>query len=148
MQRRRFFQNLIGIISIAIAILSRYRIANAADIPEMEFTRRFQQVFADQLITDSDAIQFNLPTHAENGAVVPITISSHFEDIDRLYLWADKNPTPLVAEFELSKDVTVQITARIKLAESSQVILIAQQGEHLLRKQQWVNVMQGGCGTG
>lgn len=148
MQRRRFFQSLIGFIAATMAGLIRCRVANAANVTETEFTSRFKQVFADQLITDSDAIQINLPTHAENGAVVPITISSQLEDIDCLYIWAEKNPTPLVAEFELAKDVAVHITARIKLAESSHVIVIAKQGQRLLRSLQWVNVMQGGCGTG
>jgi sulfur-oxidizing protein SoxY len=40
------------------------------------------------------------------------------------------------------------MTARIKMAESCNVIVIAKQGERLLKTQQWVNVMQGGCGTG
>jgi sulfur-oxidizing protein SoxY len=89
-----------------------------------------------------------LPTNAENGAVVPITIQSQLDNIDSVYIWAEKNPTPLVAEFELAKDVAIHITARIKLAENSHVIVIARQGQQLLRNLQWVNVMQGGCGTG
>ncbi len=133
---------------MAITSLFRCKVANAADVTETEFTSRFKQIFADQIITDSHEVLVKLPSHAENGAVVPITISSQLEDIDRLYIWAEKNPTPLVAEFELARDVAVHITARIKLAESSHVIVIAKQDQRLLRSLQWVNVMQGGCGTG
>ena len=88
------------------------------------------------------------PEIAENGAVVPITISSELEQIKRIYIWVEKNPTPLAAEFELDESVAVYITARIKMAESCPVIIIAEQDDRLLRRQQWVKVMQGGCGTG
>lgn len=149
MQRRHFFQGVIAFTSVLIASLIRFRVGNAVENPiSPELTKQFQQAYADQIITDSPEILVNLPTNAENGAVVPITIQSQLDNIDRVYIWAEKNPTPLVAEFELAKDVAVHITARIKLAESSHVIVIARQGQQLLRNLQWVNVMQGGCGTG
>jgi len=149
MQRRHFFQGVIAFSNVLIASLIRFRVGNAVENPiSPELTKQFQQAYADQIITDSPEILVNLPTNAENGAVVPITIQSQLDNIDRVYIWAEKNPTPLVAEFELAKDVAVHITARIKLAESSHVIVIARQGQQLLRNLQWVNVMQGGCGTG
>ena len=149
MQRRHFFQGVIAFSSVFIASLIRFRVGNAVENRiSPELTKQFQQAYADQIITDSPEILVNLPTNAENGAVVPITIQSQLDNIDRVYIWAEKNPTPLVAEFELAKDMAIHITARIKLAESSHVIVIARQGQQLLRNLQWVNVMQGGCGTG
>ena len=149
MKRRRFLQRVIALTTAVIASLIRFRVGNAAENPiNPEFTKHFQQAYADQIITDSPEILINLPTNAENGAVVPITIQSQLDNIDSVYIWAEKNPTPLVSEFEIAKDVAVHITARIKLAENSHVIVIARQGQHLLRNLQWVNVMQGGCGTG
>ncbi len=149
MQRRHFFQGVIAFSSVFIASLIRFRVGNAVENRiSPELTKQFQQAYADQIITDSPEILVNLPTNAENGAVVPITIQSQLDNIDRVYIWAEKNPTPLVAEFELAKDVAVHITARIKLAESSHVIVIARQDQQLLRNLQWVKVMQGGCGTG
>jgi sulfur-oxidizing protein SoxY len=149
MKRRRFLQRVIALTTAVIASLIRFRVGNAAETPiNPELTKHFQQAYADQIITDSPEILINLPTNAENGAVVPITIQSQLDNIDSVYIWAEKNPTPLVAEFELAKDVAIHITARIKLAENSHVIVIARQGQHLLRNLQWVNVMQGGCGTG
>jgi sulfur-oxidizing protein SoxY len=124
-----------------------------ADWPEEhfskgDFTTHFQQLFGTRTIIDSEAIQLMLPEIAENGAVVPITISSDLADIQRLYIWVEKNPTPLAAEIAFDASLAVYLTARIKMAESCHVIVIAQQGERLLRNQRWVKVMQGGCGTG
>jgi sulfur-oxidizing protein SoxY len=44
--------------------------------------------------------------------------------------------------------MAIYLTARIKMAESCPVMVIAQQGNRFLRAQKWVKVMQGGCGTG
>lgn len=127
---------------LSVAALSTKRSVNNG------FPANVEQLFGSRTITESDDIHLNLPETAEDGAVVPITISSELEGITRIYIWVEKNPTPLAAEFELDQSVIPFITARIKMAESCNVTVVAQQDGQLLRRQQWVNVMQGGCGTG
>lgn len=112
------------------------------------FAASYARLFNGQTVIDSDSLAMTLPETAEDGAVVPITISSDLDNIERLYLFADKNPTPLIAEFELTPWVTTYLTARIKLAESCNVILIARRGDQLLRCSRWVKVVHGGCGVG
>ena len=112
------------------------------------YSEILSRLFNDKTITASDLLTIKLPETAENGAVVPITISSDLDNIQRLYILVEKNPTPLAAEFTLSGELAVYLTARIKMAESCHVVVIAEQGELLLRNQQWVNVVLGGCGTG
>ncbi|MDD1622861.1 MAG: thiosulfate oxidation carrier protein SoxY [Methylococcaceae bacterium] len=106
------------------------------------------RLFADRSISYNDRINLSLPKIAENGAVVPITISSELDAIDRVYILIERNPTPLAAVFELSSEAMVYLTARIKMAESCNVVVIVRQGERLFKAQQWVNVVMGGCGTG
>jgi sulfur-oxidizing protein SoxY len=112
------------------------------------FADSFKAFYGNQAIIDSTDIQLKLPASAENGAVVPITISSDLEQISQIAIWVEKNPTPLAATVQFSSNASIYLTARIKMAESCNVIVIAKQGERLLKTQQWVNVMQGGCGTG
>lgn len=152
MRRRRFLQFLFRATAAASTTVLCAKNA-LAGWPEKHFSKgefadSFRQVFGDRPITDSEAIRLALPDIAENGAVVPITVSSDLEDIQRLYIWVEKNPTPLAAEITLDASLAVYLTARIKMAESCHVVVIAQQGKHLLRNRQWVKVMQGGCGTG
>lgn len=152
MQRRVFLKALWLWVTAVSASLTFPRYA-LSQWPERnfaagDFSTRFREVFADSPVVDSQDILINLPDIAENGAVVPITISSELSGINRIFIWAEKNPTPLVAEFELDESMLVFLTARIKMAESCPVIVIAQQGDSLLRNQKWVKVMQGGCGTG
>lgn len=152
MPRRRFLQYLFRAVAATAAgfLYVKNSLASwpAEHFATSEFAGLFQQLFAGRIIADSEAIQINLPEIAENGAVVPITISSDLTDIQRLYLWVEKNPTPLAAIIELDAALAVHLTARIKMAESCHVVVVAEQGERLLRNRRWVKVMQGGCGTG
>lgn len=152
MHRRSFMNKLVSFAVASVAVFLNWKPASAAWLASHfgkgEFDLRFRDVFADRTIIDSDAITIDVPAIAENGAVVPITISSTLKQIGRIYIWVEKNPTPLAAEFVLDESMAVYLTARIKMAESCNVVVVAEQGQQLLRKQQWVKVMQGGCGTG
>ncbi|MBD9363239.1 thiosulfate oxidation carrier protein SoxY [Methylomonas fluvii] len=113
-----------------------------------DFITLYAQLIDQRTVINSDKLNLILPKIAEDGAVVPVSIASELEGIEKLYLFADKNPTPLLAEFELTPLIAPQLTARIKLAESCTVILLAEYKGALLRTSRWVNVMRGGCGTG
>jgi sulfur-oxidizing protein SoxY len=151
MQRRRLFKLMLGLgMAIGLTKVSRQSIASERNdrFVTGDFQYHFDNVMSHQTLIDSPDIQLSLPSIAENGAVVPLTISSELEGIDQLMVWVEKNPTPLAASFEISPNVALYITARIKMAKSCPVIVVARQGDRWLRCQQWVQVMQGGCGTG
>lgn len=113
-----------------------------------DFQTIFQQLFAGQTLTDSDSISLQLPENAEDGASVPMLISSELDNIDRLYVLVEKNPTPLILQAELQTNALLYLTSRIKMAESCQVWVIIRQDGQYWQTRQWVNVMKGGCGTG
>ncbi len=150
--RRQFFlRSIFGAVALLTALFSR-NIAYASWLP-LDFSpdtyaNILKRLFNDRLIIDSELLKISLPQIAENGSVVPITISSELENIQRLYILVEKNPTPLAAEFSLGAALTVYVTARIKMAESCHVVVIAEQGDRLLSGRQWVNVVLGGCGSG
>lgn len=146
-QRRRFLKQAVAWLAGLVAepvVASRVAEHFAAG----DFETRFNALFASRIIIDTDLIRLDLPDTAENGAVVPLGIVSQLESVETLYVFVEKNPTPLVAEFELSPWVMAQITARIKMAESCRVVVIAQTPQQLFRCSRWVNVVHGGCGAG
>ncbi len=106
----------------------------------------FKQLFNDADITDTKKIKLKLPKTAENGAIVPVEIKSKLENINKVYILIEKNPVPLAAEFRLSPDVDVYIKARLKIAESCDVIVVAVGDEGLYRTRKPVKVTIGGCG--
>lgn len=152
MERRTFLKQSVSVVIATVISFLGSKTGQAAWLAKHfasgQFNESMVQLFDNQAITESSQINIGLPKIAENGAVVPITISSELENIERIYILVEKNPTPLAAEFELSAKVSVYITTRIKMAESCNVVVIAKLGSQLLKSQQWVNVVQGGCGTG
>ena len=56
----------------------------------------------------SDKIKIKAPEIAENGAVVPVTITSEVEGTTEIYSISSNNPTPLSAKYTLAKALRLQ----------------------------------------
>ncbi|MBF0218929.1 MAG: thiosulfate oxidation carrier protein SoxY [Gammaproteobacteria bacterium] len=82
---------------------------------------------------------------AQNGAIVPITISSSMENVSRIFLVVDGNSFPLTASYELPAGTLPFITARIKMGKTSNVIAICEAGGQLFSASTEVKVVAGGC---
>ena len=97
-------------------------------------------------VSDSDQIQLKAPEIAENGAIVPVEITSKIPGTQAIYIIADKNPQPLVAIFELEPNLEPYISTRIKMGESSKVRVLIRAGGKFYMATQEVKVTIGGCG--
>lgn len=97
-------------------------------------------------ISSTDKIELKLPSIAENGAVVPISITSSLELVEQFYIFVEKNPVPLAAIFNLSPEMDAFASTRLKIAQTCEVIVVAKAAGHLYRTQQTVKVTIGGCG--
>ena len=95
---------------------------------------------------DSDQIQLKAPEIAENGAIVPVEITSRISGTQTIYIIADKNPQPLVAIFDIASGIEPFISTRIKMAESSRVRVLVKAGDKFYVTTQEVKVTIGGCG--
>lgn len=105
-----------------------------------------QRLFAKQKITESQDVEIKIPLIAENGTVVPVTVSSRLPDVRTVSIFVAKNPVPLAARFELSPELDAFVSARLKMAETSDVIAVAETGRGLYSARQLVKVTIGGCG--
>jgi sulfur-oxidizing protein SoxY len=99
-----------------------------------------------EAINLSDRIELKLPSIAENGAVVPITVTSTLELVEQIFIFVAANPVPLAAVFELSPALEPIVSTRLKLAETCDVIVVAKAGGQLYKTSQTVKVTIGGCG--
>jgi sulfur-oxidizing protein SoxY len=87
------------------------------------------------------------PDIAENGAVVPLGVSTSLPNVKRLMLLVEKNPTTLTAVFELTDAVEANLSTRAKMGQSSNVFGVAIMGDgKVLYAQKEVKVTLGGCG--
>ena len=90
-------------------------------------------------------IIINAPDLAEDGAVVPVSISTTIPGVEKINLLVDKNPHPLVASFELSQKCRGYVSTRIKMKESSNIIVIVEANGNFYSNRKVVNVAIGGC---
>jgi len=86
------------------------------------------------------------PEIAENGAVVPIEITSNVPGTTSIAVLIDKNPFPLVGKFDFMEGALPFVKLNAKVGESSEVRVVAEaRGKHYVATQE-IKVTIGGCG--
>ncbi len=96
--------------------------------------------------TATDAIKIKAPDIAENGAVVPVSISTDMAGVESIALLAEGNASPLVATFALGAGAIPDVSTRIKMGKTSDVIAVVKAGGKLHSARKSVKVTIGGCG--
>jgi len=95
---------------------------------------------------DSKDIAIKAPDIAENGAVVPVEVTSNIAGTSSIAIIAEKNATPLVADFDLSGGAVGFISTRIKMGQTSLIRAVVVAGGKSYTAAKEVKVTIGGCG--
>ncbi|TAK85431.1 MAG: thiosulfate oxidation carrier protein SoxY [Betaproteobacteria bacterium] len=94
----------------------------------------------------SGDIVIEAPQIAENGAVVPIEITSKIAGTTSIAVLIEKNPYPLVAKFDFMEGALPFVKVNVKMAETSEVrVVAAAAGKNYLASKE-IKVTIGGCG--
>lgn len=104
------------------------------------------QLYGPRKPESSEQIRLEIPELAEDGAVVPVTVSTTLPGVESIALLAEKNPTPLLAEFTLAADLEPFVSTHIKLAASGLVLAVVRAQGQSYSTQRMVKIMVGGCG--
>ena len=94
----------------------------------------------------SDQVLLDAPAIAENGAVVPITISTKLPDVTSMALLVTENPLTLAAMYKIPPGTTASVGNRVKMAKTSNVVAVIEAGGKLYTASKEVKVTVGGCG--
>ncbi|MDE2089366.1 MAG: thiosulfate oxidation carrier protein SoxY [Gammaproteobacteria bacterium] len=94
----------------------------------------------------SKAIVLRAPDIAENGAVVPVTVSSNMKGVQSINVFVDKNPFPLNAAYDLPAGTESFVSYRLKMAKTSEVVAVVKANGKLYSTKRLVKVTIGGCG--
>jgi sulfur-oxidizing protein SoxY len=94
----------------------------------------------------SDKVKLDAPEIAENGAVVPITVSSSLADVTSISILVAENPNALAASYRIPAGTLPSVANRIKMAKTTNVIAIVEAGGKLYKTSKEVKVTVGGCG--
>ena len=91
-------------------------------------------------------LQVDADFRAENGAVVPVSVTTSIDGASSISLFADKNATPLTAEFTLGPSTEGYVSTRIKMGKTANVVAVVKAGDKLYSSSKEVKVTIGGCG--
>ncbi len=94
----------------------------------------------------SDQIKLKAPDIAENGAVVPITVSSDLSDVESIAIVVTGNNVPLTSTYALSVSTEPFVSTRVKMGKTSDVVAVLKSGGKLYSTTKEVKVTIGGCG--
>ena len=95
--------------------------------------------------TTEGKVKLKAPDIAENGAVVPVTVSSKLAG-KTVALFQDANPETLVAVFTVPANGIIDYSVRIKMSKTGKVIAVVNVDGKLYSASKTVKVTAGGCG--
>ena len=98
--------------------------------------------------TENKGVQFTSPTPdiAENGAVVPITVTSSLPKTESIAILVEKNPNILTANFTIPAGTDPFVSSRVKMGQTSDVYALVKADGKFYYAVKDVKVTLGGCG--
>lgn len=153
--RRTFLKGIVttgGAMALGTTVLPPAVMADVADWPQEAFEAKTGEdaltaLYGEEFV-DKSAIAIKAPIIAENGQVVPIEVTANLEKIESITIIAEKNPVPLVAQFNFPdpENAIGWVKTRIKMAETSDVIVVVKADDKFYTAHRNVKVTIGGCG--
>jgi len=93
-----------------------------------------------------DITFFQTPDIAENGAVVPVGVTSAIPKTESIAILIEKNPNMLAAVFDIPAGTDPSLSTRVKMGQSSNVYaLVKADGKYYMASKE-IKVTLGGCG--
>lgn len=152
-QRRSFIKTASALSAVAAAagsgVLIPQRVLGA--VPRAAFqadnvSTALSSAMGSDQHSASDAIKLKAPDIAENGAVVPVTVSADIANVESISIVASGNPLPLTSTYELTPACEPFVSTRIKMGKTSDVIAVVKADGKLHSATKEVKVTIGGCG--
>jgi len=156
MQRRDFFKQLGAAVAVT-AVAPALGFAADAKKPKgpnaLTYKEAVEAVTGGKAVETSSKVQLKVPEIAENGAVVPVTVTvdSPMTDSDyvkAIHIFATKNGNTRCIDVNLTPaNGKAMLATRIKLGETQEVVaLVELSNGTFLTAAQRVKVTIGGCG--
>ena len=147
---RRGFLRLTGLLSLtasALALAPRLALAawNKAAFETKTLPDAYKALGVESPIASGD-VQIIASDIAENGAVVPVEVISKIPNTTQISFLVEKNPTTLTAQFDLGPDMLPEVTTRVKMAQTSNVIALVKADGKFYTATKEIKVTLGGCG--
>ncbi|NTW55545.1 MAG: thiosulfate-binding protein SoxY [Chlorobiaceae bacterium] len=116
----------------------------AGSFQQVPLTDAFRNALGTDDIVVTDKISITAPTVATDGAAVPVEIASELKG-ERLYLFVEKNPTPLVFTCTFHGSALPWFSLHIRMKESSTVHAVVWDGLRYHMSSVHVDVLSQAC---
>jgi sulfur-oxidizing protein SoxY len=140
---------LIGLGNIPLGFASAFAAANDK-YPEDAFKAKSDADAIKSLYgktaEPSDKVKLDAPEIAENGSVVPISVTTTLANVTSISFLVSENPNALAASYKIPAGTLPSVANRLKMAKTSNVIAIVEAGGKLYSATKEVKVTVGGCG--
>lgn len=153
--KRRTFMKSMAAIGTSMAIMNTGLLHSSKVLAAQSADDAFEAksvkdaligLYGHDKIEESGKISLKVPEIAENGAVVPVTVTTDLANVESIAILAEKNATPLVATFDLSPRAVGHVATRIKMGQTANVIAVVKADGKLFSTRSEVKVTIGGCG--
>ncbi|QSP93885.1 thiosulfate oxidation carrier protein SoxY [Marinobacter salinisoli] len=155
-RRRGFLKGVLGASVVGLTVgsglipLRAQAAAEVANWPETAFKTPGVDATISELYgmeaAESDQISMDLPTIAQNGAVVPVSVETTLPNVTAIALLVAKNPNALAAAFDIPEGTVPFVSNRLKMAETTDVVAVVISDGKAYKATQNVKVTVGGCG--
>ncbi len=118
---------------------------NKAGFDSKAFAGAMKSLGADHPAESRD-IAITAPDIAENGAVVPVAVTSKIAGTEQISIVAEKNPFPLAATFDIGNGSEGYVSTRIKMGQTSDVWAVVKADGKYYAARKEIKITVGGCG--
>ncbi|RQH12865.1 thiosulfate oxidation carrier protein SoxY [Bradyrhizobium sp. RP6] len=94
----------------------------------------------------SDKVKLDAPEIAENGGVVPISVTTSLEKVTSISFFVAENPNALAASYKIPDGTIPAVANRLKMAKTTRLTAIVEADGKLYSATKEVKVTVGGCG--
>jgi sulfur-oxidizing protein SoxY len=146
---RRALLRLLGAAGALVPLLSVPGVARALERNRAGFEAKVLEASLAAIdattAEETGDILIKAPDIAENSAIVHVEVQSRIPGTESVFVLAEKNPQPLVAQFDLTPSLEPFIAVRIKMNESAHVRVVVRAGGRMFFARKEVKVTLGGC---
>jgi len=152
MKRRTFLKGTLAAGTVGMAVSAGLLTPRAvmAAWPKDAFEAKSMDDAMKATVGDTSAaagdISIKAPDIAENGAVVPVTVSTGISGVESISIFAEQNGNPLTSSYMLGGNTEGFVSTRIKMGKTSNVIAVVKADGKLYNATKEVKVTIGGCG--
>ncbi len=140
----------VALAGLGIVSLGRANAAANDRYPEDAFRQKDEKeaikLLYGRTAEPSDKVKLDAPEIAENGAVVPISVSTTLTEVTSIAFVVPENPNVLAAYYRIPPGTMPNVANRLKMAKTTNVTVIVEAGGKLYSATKEVKVTVGGCG--